>query len=175
MYIFLTAGHPRYSDLAKCRFFEDNGDVLTLSAYKTDGRFFVRLQKTFAYSDDGLEIGEGVDLPVEEWRAIKQIWPEIIFCLRFNMARKFELCGSKDSWLKVEVLRNRSPMTSLRLIGYHILHEQKGPAKYLLSGEVYLSRFTVLECTEVFKYIEHVLLEYEQKQGHTQNVRAPKD
>ena len=160
---FSFAGHPRQSDLVKCRFFEENGDVLTLSAYTTDDRFFVRLQKTYAYSDDGLEIGEGVDLPVDEWRAIKEIWPQIIFCLRFNMKRKFELCGSKDSWVKIEVLKNRSSMTSLHITGYHILYEQGEPARYLLSGEVYLSRFTVLECREVFKYVEDVLLVHEQK------------
>ena len=151
----------------KCRFYEDDGRVFTLSAYQTGvrGGQFVRFQNTFLIERDDLEFGDGIDMPASEWHQLTQAWPCIMFCWRFNMSRKFNIVDRVNTTLSVEVTK----CTGLAVMsaaakkpkgtGITIYRRQMIDTGYLLEGSVHIDGFTAATFEKTFERITAALHE----------------
>ena len=142
----------------KCRFYESDGRIFTLSAYVRSQQNYVRLQETYLIDSEFLEFGDGVDIPCKEWLKLVAKWPEIIFCVRFNMRREFYLIDDVNTSLKV-IVKKMSP------------HERQNPENtvmilekmqiledgYLLEGKVAIPRFTLENISKYFATVKDSL------------------
>ena len=133
--------------------------MFTITAYTTGQQYYVRMQQTYVYSDDGLEIGDGIDLHFADWEKLYSFWPQILFCFRFNCARKFVIENDWKTLLLCEV-KKREPGSESSFL--HVWHKNRDRKCKFQISTLILPHPIVFECTEAFKHIARAFKLYEE-------------
>lgn len=147
-------GHPRHSDLMKCRFYEPDGRLYTLSVFTLSNKIYLRFQRTYLYGDNGLEFGSGVNMSREDWESLKNIWPQIMFCWRFKIQRTFTISSSHMSSLIVYVTRRSNGSPKIIFMSKILVNGN------FLDGTLAIYAFTASKCSKAFDLAQETISRY---------------